>query len=225
MNRPAFFDGIGPVTQTQREGFEAIMTAGEKLPIEQMAYALATAYHETAGQMQPVKETVMAWHKNKNPSDAEVIRRLDKAFADGRLGQVKAPYWRDGWFGRGYVQITHRRNYDRIGKAIGVDLVSDPNRALHPNIAARLLIDGMAWGLFTGKKLSDYLPADYINARRVVNGTDRAMEIAERAIRYEAVLLKAGWDAKPASEPARSTSLGTIIAAIFSALAGLFRRK
>lgn len=221
MNRTAFLDSLGPLTQSQREGFEALLTAGEKLPREHMAYVLATAFHETAGLMQPIKETVMSWHQNKNPTDKEVISRLDRAWAAGKLGQVKTPYWREGWFGRGYVQITHRQNYDKVGQAVGIDLVSDPNRALHPNVAARILIDGMSRGLFTGKTMADYLPADFVNARRVVNGTDRATEIAERALRYNAALKAAGYGQQPAKEPAS----GGVWAAIFAAIMSIFRGR
>jgi len=225
MNRQAFLESLGPLTQSQREGFEALLTAGEKLPREHMAYVLATAFHETSGLMQPIKETVMPWHQNKNPSDKEVISRLDRAFAAGKLPQVKVPYWRGGWFGRGYVQVTHQQNYHQVGKVIGIDLLSDPNRALHPNVAARILIDGMSLGLFTGKKLSDYLPADFVNARRIVNGTDRATEIAERALRYDVALKAAGYGHQQAKEPAKEPASGGIWAAIFAAIMSIFRRK
>jgi len=41
--------------------------------------------------------------------------------------------------GRGFVQITGRANYANYGRAIGVDLIADPDRALDPKIAAEIL--------------------------------------------------------------------------------------
>ena len=49
----------------------------------------------------------------------------------------------------------------------------------------------MMQGLFTGKKLGDYFngpKADWVNARRIINGTDQAANIASYAKRYYACL-------------------------------------
>jgi hypothetical protein len=51
-----------------------------------------------------------------------------------------------------------------------------------------ILMTGMLEGLFTGKRLAIYINrdgADYWNARRVVNGTDRAVLIESYAERFE----------------------------------------
>lgn len=55
------------------------------------------------------------------------------------------------------------------------------------------MVDGMEAGRFTGKKLSDYLPGDYVNARRIINGTDKAEQIAGYARQFEAALKAGGW--------------------------------
>lgn len=173
----------GRMTQGQVEGIETIIRCWTARMPEgdprQLAYCLATAFHETAGTMAPVRETLAA-------SDDQAIARLDRAYAAGRLGQVKAPYWRrdgDGkcWLGRGLVQITHRANYVRLSRAIGIDLVAAPERALERDVAAAILVAGMTGGLFTGAKLDDFIhgaKADWTGARRIVNGTDRAARIA-----------------------------------------------
>ena len=159
----------------------------QKVTRAQAAYILATAYWETARSMTPIKETVMPHHKDKNPSDATVIARLDHAFHAGRLGQVRNPYWREGWFGRGFVQLTHNANYERATSELGIDLVSDPAKAMNPKISAKVLVRGMMQGWFTGAPLSRFINStevDYVNARRVVNGTDRAQDIATYAKEY-----------------------------------------
>lgn len=159
----------------------------------QLAYALATAYHETGFSMEPIKETVQINHKDRNPSDEEVIARLDRAFARGQLPWVSRPYWKDGHFGRGFVQLTHLHNYEKATKKLGVNFVEDPDKALEPCLAAKILIIGMQEGWFTGKKISDYITlqkSNFKSARRVVNGLDRASEIAEYARAYDKALLE-----------------------------------
>ena len=161
----------------------------QKVTRAQAAYILATAYWETARSMTPIKETVMPHHKDKNPSDATVIARLD-AWAK-RIGRTSNIYWREGWFGRGFVQLTHKVNYERATRELGVDLVSDPAKAMEPSISAKVLVRGMMQGWFTGAPLARFINStevDYVNARRVVNGTDRAQDIADIAAQYYEVL-------------------------------------
>jgi len=99
------------------------------------------------------------------------------------------------------VQITGRSNYVRVGKNIGVDLVGDPDLALGFNVAYEILKQGSLGGWFTGKGLLAYIDdidesdeedyAEYLQARRVVNGTDKRHEIAKMAVLFEKAL-KAG---------------------------------
>lgn len=146
---------------------------------EQSAYILATTYHETAGTMLPVRETLAK-------TTDQAIQRLEKSFKAGKLSWVKTAYWRKdkegkSWLGRGYVQLTWKRNYIRLGSRLGLDLVSDPDAVMRPAIAVKILVYGMMEGLFTGHSLPDFIDNgkyDWVNARRVVNGTDRAELIA-----------------------------------------------
>lgn len=188
IDRAKFFQALreGPIfgktlKQTDVEGVEVILDTSIALgvtDIHHISNQLAQVYHETGGYMLPIKETVYASHKDKNPSDATVIARLDNAYAKGQLPWVKTPYWRDGWFGRGPIQLTHEHNYKRMGDAIGVNLVVNRDLALDPNIGAKIVTVGMSRGLFTGKKLSDFNFPDALNAapslnpRRIVNGAD-----------------------------------------------------
>lgn len=167
----------GRLAQEQIDGTNALFAAWEQDgdgDDRKLANILAQVFHETGGRMVPVRETFAS-------STAQAIARLDRAWAAGRLGQVSAPYWRGGWFGRGPIQVTHERNYRAVGEALGVDLVADPDKLLDPVLGARSTVVGMMLGLFTGKKLSDYFNGntnDPVNARRVVNGTDKARLIA-----------------------------------------------
>lgn len=212
----------GKLNQNQVNGLEALLSATSGLHITHRAYLLGTAQWETANTMQPVRETLAG-------TDDKAIAILESSWARGQLPWVKTPYWRkdrDGktFLGRGYVQLTHKANYQKASQLVGVDLVANPNAAMRPALAARILVEGCSTGLFTGKKLSDYLPGDYVGARRVVNGTDKDKEIARLAQGYEAALRALGAansPGKPAAPPAPAKTPTTpgsyVIAALIAA--------
>jgi len=193
MNRAKFFAAVrtslfsGSLSQSQVEGMEAILDEAGKAVIDPrwLAYMLATAFHETAFTMQPIRET-------KASTDDSAIAILDRAFAAGKLKWVKTPYWRKdaqgkSWLGRGLVQLTHKVNYETMGPIVGADLVGNPSLAMRDDVAVRIMFEGMARGLFTGKKLADYFTSkssDWVNARRIINGTDRANDVAGYAKRF-----------------------------------------
>lgn len=207
MNRTTLFAYLrrspfgGRLTTAQVRGVEIILKVWEATGLTDLrflAYILATAFHETAATMLPVRETLA-------PNDAKAIAILDRAFAAGRLSQVKSPYWRldkDGksWLGRGFVQLTHRKNYERATRLVGVDLVANPVLAMDIEIAARILVEGMIAGLFTGRKLDDFfnvMDDDPEGARRIINGTDKAKLIASHYTAILGALKAASQDAAP----------------------------
>lgn len=171
MDRGKFYDvvrarlyntfGLG---QESVDGFEAILNANEKtykLPKTQLAYLLATAYHETAHTIKPLKE----WGRGKKKAYGKTVR-----------GNV--------YYGRGLVQLTWHENYVKMGKILGVDLESNPDLAIDLSVSVDIIFVGMIRGIFTGKKLSDYFKdfpptAEPILARAIVNGRDRAALIAD----------------------------------------------
>ena len=139
----------------------------------QAAYVLATAYWETARTMEPVKEAF--W--------------LSEAWRKKNLRYFP-------WYGRGFVQLTWETNYHKAGAELGVDLTTDPNKVMEPEISAEILVVGSRDGWFTGKKLADYITlqrSNYRGARRIINGTDKAAAIAEIAREYEEALLAEGY--------------------------------
>lgn len=206
MNRTAFFKAVrsslfaGKISASQIAGTEAILDeAGMRgTRLEWLAYMLATAFHETAHTMQPVRETLAN-------TDEKAIRILDRSFAAGKLSWVKTPYWRkdaDGksWLGRGLVQLTHKRNYQIMTPIVGVDLVANPNMAMETRVAVKIMFEGMERGSFTAHKLSAHIndqKTDYYNARRIINGVESAAKVATYAKAFEAALRAAGYDGKP----------------------------
>ena len=111
----------------------------------------------------------------------------------------------DRYKGRGYIQITGRASYSYWGHRLGVDLIKHPQLAARPDIAAKITVQGMRDGTFTGmtaagdlikgggKKLSDFFSStrsDFFGSRQIVNGTDRAGELVQKATTFLANLTK-----------------------------------
>lgn len=191
LNREKFFTEyrkrFGKVTQKQVTAIEVFLTELEKYPISirEAAYIFATTYHETAKTFLPLEE----YGKGRG-----------KAYGKAINGKK--------YYGRGYVQLTWDYNYEKattelkkqfpaIVKAyedkhgVKFDLLQFPEQAMDAEIACAILVVGSLQGWFTGKKLSDYINAnksDFINARRVINGTDRAKLIASQAQKFKEIL-------------------------------------
>lgn len=182
----------------------------------QCAYVLATAYHETAYTMKPVREY-----------GGENYLRKKKYY----------PY-----VGMGFVQLTWKENYVKAGKVLGVDFVKNPSKLLQPEYSAVILVKGMKEGWFTTRKLSDYITlqkSDFVGARKIVNGTDKAATIASYALEYDKDLQAYGYgleqpqepvqtvpDVPSGSTPAKTPSGWTsLIDAIVLILTNIFGRK
>lgn len=172
---------LGPLTQPQVDGFLVLLKAMSPWPVSWVAYGLATTWHETARTMQPIKEHggPAYFHRmydieGQRPAKARELGNLTPG--DGAR-----------YAGRGYVQLTGRTNYARYG------IDDTPDDAMKPDVAAHILVDGMEKGVFTGKKLADYLPGNYRGARRIINGTDKADDIAAYALIFEAALMAGDW--------------------------------
>lgn len=213
MNREAFFATIrhapftGSLSQPQVDGMTAILDEWDRrklTDIRFLAYMLATTFHETARTMQPIRE----------------------------FGRGKGMRYGTTYYGRGFVQLTWEANYRKASTIVSVDLVAHPDRALELPIAANIMFDGMIRGWFTGKKLADYISGDhtdYTNARRIVNGTDKASTIAGYAASFEKALKAAADgtttfphpppDVPPVDPPVPPASGG-----FFAALLALLRR-
>lgn len=202
MNETKFFDSIrnsgimGSLSQSEVNGTNFILAALEKAnyPLSWAAYALATAFHETAGTMLPISEmggtayfTRLYDVLGQNPARA-------RTYGNTKPG--------DGpkYHGRGYVQLTWKINYSKATTKTGKDLINHPELAKDPAIAAEIMVSGMQGGWFTGKSTADYLPSSgpanllqFTTSRRIINGTDKADKIARYAILFQNALKDANW--------------------------------
>jgi putative chitinase len=145
---------------------------------ENLAYILATAYHESAQTMQAVREFGRG-------AGYDYGKKLDM----GSGPRKRVPYETPDqlYYGRGLVQITWLTNYRNIGRKLGIDLANNPDQALELPIAIKILVEGMVGGWFTGKKLDTFFAgpkADAVGARKIVNGSDKALLIASHYIKF-----------------------------------------
>lgn len=140
------------------------------LPLKaQIAYVLATAQWETAHTFRPVREGL-------NRSDAWRRKHLRRYYP---------------FYGRGYVQLTWHRNYDKYGRFLDMNLKGNPDLALRPDASLFILVHGFITGAFTGRKLKEYIndhQTDFKGARRCINGADRWQDIKDLAERHLADL-------------------------------------
>lgn len=148
---------------------------------EHLAYILATAYHES-------------YHRSKNPdwnpvregfakSNEAAIAVVTKMYEQGRINHNYSLPHTNGrsYYGRGHVQCTWPENYRKMGRLLNMPLYENPDLMLDPIVSAKALVIGSVEGVYTGRKLSDYdTPDDMLdafNARRVINGLDKAEKI------------------------------------------------
>lgn len=202
IDRPAFFKAVrqnpfgGHLSQGQVDGMSAKLDVWERhyagrISIPQLAYCLATSYHETAATMQPIKErggtayfTRMYDIRGARPKKARELGNIHPG--DGAL-----------FCGRSDVQLTGRANYRKATqklRAMGIlrpdeDLEKTPDLVMRPDISAAVLFSGMDEGWFTGRTLDKAIDdkidgdehRDFVDGRPIINGRDRAEAIAQHA--------------------------------------------
>ena len=167
IDREAYFEAVrdslfqGSMEQIQVDGQNVIVglwdyqaTGTPMTDLRWLAYILATTYHETAQQMWPIEEYGGGAGKEYGEPDE----------------------YGNSFYGRGFVQLTWKENYERASAILGLidfrDLGRHPTLALDSLIAARIMFRGMAEGWFTGHKLGDYFSEtedDPEDARLIIN--------------------------------------------------------
>jgi predicted chitinase len=232
FNAEAFYAQLreGPLRHRATEqvsGTNAILAAMKGEPISWVAYALATAWHETGGEMKPNVESLnYSVSGLLNTFGRHRISRADAQTLGRKPGEPVLPLTRqraignilyggtwgrenlgntepsDGWTyrGRGLAHDTGRRNYDLSGKAVGVDLLANPDGLLDLATAVAVMVSGMKTGRYTGRGFVAFLPtaceataAAFGQARRIINGQDKAAKIAGDALLFQRALRAGGW--------------------------------
>lgn len=158
---------------TKAQHIALILQTCDKLGVTnnaQRAYILATAEHESDHY-----KTMNEYSKWKNKKYGE---------KDSSTGYA--------YYGRWYVQLTWRYNYEKndpILRWAGLiqqneSIVTNPELVTKPEIAAFILVHGMMNGSFTGRRLGEFInnwSTNWESARKVVNGSDKKRKIAGQA--------------------------------------------
>lgn len=227
INRTVFFNLVrqnpfgGRLTQQNVDGTSAILDAWEASPysgqpLDGLAYILATAFGETGTMKWDVREI-----PPKGRTRAEYFE--DRYGVNGSRPKVARSLGNtqpgDGgnFYGRSFPQITGRANYTKFEALLGVPLVKNPDLALKKEVGAAILLHGMYRGLFTGRKLGDYFDGKpvgeveakrrRVEARRIINGTDKAETFARVAAAF-------GMALKAATAGAAAISSAAVVAPV-----------
>ena len=197
---PADKEGLKHILETAKKDVDITL-------ISELAYMLATIKHETAHTFRSIAEYGKG-NGYKYGTEVEVTHTD---------ANKKSTTYKNKYYGRGYVQLTWGYNYQRIDEKLGFgtypnknkiqaseynkgftihqptkSIYLNPNKALEKENAYIAMVYGMQKGIFTGKKIGSYInkiKTDYVNARRVINGTDKAQAIANYATTFELLLL------------------------------------
>lgn len=214
-------ENISKLKQSQVDGFNDILlyARNSHTRLDNLAYLLATVWHETAFTMQPIME------------------RGSKKYLTSKK------YW--PYIGRGYVQLTWDYNYEKASKKFGVDFLKHPDWVMERRYALPILFVGMEEGWFTGKSFYSYLDGvdeddkedlrEFSNARRIINGTDRQVEIGLIALQFEHALRTAGYGLQSTEKPVQgdkdskvgkgsSNIFTTLLELLIQLVKGLFNR-
>lgn len=187
MDRKAFYNALRPVVNLTTQNvfgcekhLDYLIASKDFYTKPQASYIFATSWWESAQTMHPVKEAY--W--------------MSEAWRKKHLRYYP-------WYGRGLIQTTWEGNYKKVGDLIGVDLISNPDKLLTFECALPALFLGMEKGIYTGKDLNDFIDdvvdpdakevQEFINARKIVNGTDKAKEIARIGLIFEHAFTAAGY--------------------------------
>lgn len=230
MNAATFFDRVRPIfggslTQGQVDGLNAVLDAWAKYgngDSRGLAYVMAIAFHEVNFEPDRVENMNYSASRIREvwPSRFPTVDAA-RPYANNPEGLANKVYSNrlgngaeasgDGarFIGRGLAQPTGRGHAEQFTALLGVNFVDHPELYLVPAHGARILVEGMTRGLFTGRKLADYFPPgkvesrqDIINARAIVNADVAANgpKIAGHYAKFLAAI-RAAEAVKPAPVP------------------------
>lgn len=227
MDKKAFFDNVrgplfsGSIPATAVTTIEAIVDEAAKsnASITDLAYMLATAYHEVGRALVPIRENmnytkadrIRATWPTRFPTNASAVpyvnhpQKLANKVYGGRLGNDTV---NDGWLyrGGGLAQSTGKENYIKVKNYSGVDVVASPMLITRLDVSVIALVHFMLDGVYTGKKLSDYNgAAGFVQMRAIINADVKAngAKVAGYAKKFLSGLTAAGYDPKTSKSVAK----------------------
>jgi len=211
VDRGASFFGGGSGGRMQ-EALEAQMTRSGITDPRERAMMLAQMSHESSGFKSGEESfnyrdadrlaSVSGQARKAGPAAIQAaMAKGPEAIAElmygGRMGNVD-PGDAYKFRGRGVIQLTGRENYEKYGKKLGIDLLSNPELAKDPEIAAKI-----ATQYWQDRNLGSAARAGDVTAvTRGINGGTNGL--ADRQARYDYYMKQQG--AGPANAFATSTA-------------------
>lgn len=147
---------------------------------EALAYALATTERESGNTMLPRREGSASGFPNTEEGAIAAVTQLYERGIISRNYALPHPKTGQRYYGRGYIQLTEYDNYRIYGDAIGEDLVNNPDLALEPEIATKILAE------FFKRKGIDKLveDGDFAGARYYINRDGAGEEVKKIYEKY-----------------------------------------
>lgn len=181
IDKKHFYDTVRPhfagskISESQVEGMESILDYWQDIgytDLRWLAYIMATVFHETAQRMKPIEE----FGKGRGRRYGSKVKHSGESYTNP--DKI--------YYGRGRVQLTWYENYQLMGRLLDIDLLNNPELMLKDDVDVQVLFEGMtkgasSFGDFTGKCLEMYFndtTEDPVHARRIINGLDKADQIA-----------------------------------------------
>lgn len=207
IDRQKFIDAyrkeFGKLDQSQSEGLDQFLgfieADKEMCDVRWAAYVLATVFHECKlpPTWKPVWKPVAEHGKGQSQKTHinRKTRRREVWYGTPKTIKCDGVEYTQVFYGRGYVQLTHGDQYQDVSKLLGYgcEFVKNSDKVLEPAISYQILTTCMRTGAVYAHnhKLGDYLndkKTDYLNARRIINGTDKQKEIAGYAKKFQGIL-------------------------------------
>lgn len=167
-----------------------------------LALMLGTAYRETCGRVLSTVGEACGCAKTCSKDEYKGVSYGQK---DG-CGRA--------YFGRGFVQLTHERNYESVGKRLGIPLKDYPSLAYEQPFAIMMLVDGVKGRWYGGKPLNTYLDdekSNWVRARESVNpGSPNKAATGYLACRFYDALQPAYKKPAPVQDPALCMTLENV---------------
>ena len=151
--------------------------------VRQLAYFFATIKHETALSFKPIREYGNANYFIKR----YFLNPIQRRWLNNKSSSDAVKYC-----GRGYAMITGRGNYERFAKYLNIDIINKPELCLTTEVAFEILVYGFKNGAFAqGHNIDYYInenKCNYLDARKIINGTDKKNLVAKYATKFEIIL-------------------------------------
>jgi len=196
----------------KRQALIRAMVRGGITDKKEQAMFLAQMDHESGGfgrltenlnySKKGLRKTFGKYYKTDAQAarDARNPERIANRVYGGRMGNTAKG---DGWKyrGRGFIQLTGKANYEAFYKDSGIDVVSNPDLAARPDIAAQIAV----W--YWNKKVKSKVPGGVKAVTKAINGgTNGLQDRIEKTEKYSNLVKQASFmnpamDIKTSSPP------------------------